>query len=185
MSLLKACEPFTSPALFLELQNLKSSKPASSCTSKFPLSRPAFSNFCILISWGTSLLPHLCQLWPISCHLLWGCCVILILTVQFADKFLEGQNYASMMSLYAPNQASYCQVQSRCTKDPQWISRYVNGCQDGASIKDGTRVWQSKTPTRCVISGNFLCPSWTHATHLSNKKIRKIILNTSSSSVNL
>lgn len=64
---LKVPMPFVSPAAFLEFQNSKPSKPASSSTSKFPLGISVFPTSSM--SWETGPLLLWCHLWPVSCHL--------------------------------------------------------------------------------------------------------------------
>lgn len=65
---LKAPKPIASPAAFLEFQNSKPSKPASSSTSKFPLGRLVFPTSCTPTSWGAGPLLPWCQFWRLSCH---------------------------------------------------------------------------------------------------------------------
>lgn len=85
-----------------------------------------------------------------------------ILALQFATKFLEGQNYALMTSQGAPDQATWCQAQSRCSKTPHG---YLDIGTTTTGIKDGPPSQQTGNLAKEALeSFIFLCCA--HAIHL-------------------
>lgn len=112
---------------------------------------------------------------------IWGCCVMLVLTLQFANKFLKGQNYAWMTSLWVPNQVTYPQPQNRCSESPPWISGYESAPRQQVWKMEAwggsqviwlvMRLWDPLLPGLMLLIYN-------------TNTLDKIISNTASSSVN-